>query len=211
VLAFLNVTTGVFVEASLKNATADRDDFMINNVRELFKDASDSTKMTWDSFVGQLGTPEMRAYFNAIDLDPSEARGLFRLLDIDDSGTINAEEFLNGALRLRGPAKALDLALVMRETRRMHCQFNAHLLTVEKHLLEASGGMCSSSAVPLTCGITPASVFPIGSAGKPSMQDSHPMLLGSFAGMMEMEDLKSERTRSLAETSSDSSNGAYIP
>merc|ERR1711988_480686 len=116
VLAFLNVTTGVFVEASLKSASADRDFFVINNVLEIFKDQLGSgscTEMTWDSFVGQLNRPEMRAYFKAIDLDPSEARGLFRLLDMDDSGTIDAEEFSHGCLRLRGPAKALDLALVM--------------------------------------------------------------------------------------------------
>merc|ERR1719198_1438939 len=89
VLAFLNVTTGVFVEASIKSAKADRDFFMINNVRQLFKDqTSGNGEMTWDNFVGLLNAPEMQAYFKAIDLDPSEARGLFRLLDLDDSGTV---------------------------------------------------------------------------------------------------------------------------
>merc|ERR1711988_321959 len=101
---------------------------------------------TWDNFVGQLDTPEMRAYFKAIDLDPSEARGLFRLLDMDDSGTINAEEFLNGCLRLRGPAKALDLALVMREMRRMHSQFDSHL-SVMQHQLSSSTGLQSPKAL----------------------------------------------------------------
>jgi hypothetical protein len=75
--------------------------------------------MTWDDFNSKLSRPEMKTYFKAIDLDPSEARGLFRLLDLDGSGTVNAEEFLNGCLRLRGPAKALDLSLIMLEMCRM--------------------------------------------------------------------------------------------
>mmetsp|Transcript_76725 Transcript_76725/g.193713 ORF Transcript_76725/g.193713 Transcript_76725/m.193713 type:complete len:866 (+) Transcript_76725:65-2662(+) len=127
VLAMLNVVTGVVVESSILNAKADKDFFMINNVRELFKSADGrvSTEMTWDAFMSQLDRPEMRAYFKAMDLDPSEARGLFRLLDMDDSGRIDEEEFLNGCLRLRGPAKALDLALVMKEMRRVSMQLRA--------------------------------------------------------------------------------------
>jgi len=124
VLAMLNVVTGVVVESSILSAKADKDFFMINNVRELFKSADGrvSTEMTWDTFMSQLDRPEMRAYFKAMDLDPSEARGLFRLLDMDGSGRIDEEEFLNGCLRLRGPAKAMDLALVMKEMRRLSTQ-----------------------------------------------------------------------------------------
>merc|ERR1711933_89547 len=38
---------------------------------------------------------------------------------MDDSGTVSGEEFLNGCLRLRGPAKGLDLALLLKEVRRI--------------------------------------------------------------------------------------------
>merc|ERR1711920_1086137 len=47
-------------------------------------------------------------------------------LDLDGSGAIDAEEFLSGCLRLRGPAKALDLALLMREVKQLVRSFNAH-------------------------------------------------------------------------------------
>lgn len=126
VLALLNVITGVFVESALLHAKADKDQFILNNVRELFRDMGDGNlhdaEMTWDAFNSKLCRPEMKTYFEAIDLDPSEARGLFRLLDLDGSGTVNAEEFLNGCLRLRGPAKALDLSLIMLEMCRMQRQ-----------------------------------------------------------------------------------------
>merc|ERR1719517_350810 len=74
--------------------------------------------MTWDQFESQLHLPEMELYFKAIDLDVSEARGLFKLLDLDESGTINVDEFVMGCLRLRGPAKAIDMATLMYDTRK---------------------------------------------------------------------------------------------
>jgi len=124
-LAVLNVITGVFVEAALRNAKEEKDDFMINNVRELFMGGAQEglhSALTWEDFERKLDWPQMLEYFRAIDVDPSEAKGVFRLLDLDDSGAIDAEEFLNGCLRLRGPASALDLALLMHEVRRLEKQ-----------------------------------------------------------------------------------------
>lgn len=46
-----------------------------------------------------------------------EARLLFDMLDADNSGEIQFTEFLSGCMRLQGPAKAIDMVLVMRELR----------------------------------------------------------------------------------------------
>merc|ERR1712226_1727207 len=48
--------------------------------------------------------------------------------------SINAEEFLSGCLRLRGPAKSLDLAILMHEVRRMARRLHAHAHHVETQL-----------------------------------------------------------------------------
>merc|ERR550537_265872 len=136
-LALLNVVTGVFVESVLKSAKADKDLFMINNARELFHglDGGIHSLMTWDVFKSKLSTPQMQEFFKAIDVDPSEAKGLFRLLDLDNSGSVSAEEFLNGCLRLRGPAKALDMALLIQEvkdiSKRLRAQERRYLLTLQ--------------------------------------------------------------------------------
>jgi hypothetical protein len=142
VLALLNVITGFFVQSSLDNAKKDNDTFMIGNVREAFKKAvandnpnnqrqreiNSSASMTWEDFEAQLRQPNMQAYFKAIDVDPSEARGLFRLIDLDNSGAVDFEEFLSGCLRLRGPAKALDLHLLMHEVKRSQKLIRAGLV-----------------------------------------------------------------------------------
>lgn len=123
-LAMLNVVTGVFVESVLKSQATDRDLFMVSNARELFQSLEGGmcSNMTWETFESKLDAPQMQAFLKAIDVDPSEARGLFKLLDLDGSGEVSADEFLNGALRLRGAAKALDVALLIQEVRNIERQ-----------------------------------------------------------------------------------------
>merc|ERR1711879_35733 len=65
-----------------------------------------------------LNSPSMHMYFKTIDVDIQEAGDLFRLIDIDESGSIDPEEFVNGCIRLQGPAKAIDLAMLMHEFKR---------------------------------------------------------------------------------------------
>merc|ERR1719503_323985 len=120
----MNVVTGVFVESVVENARKEKDLILINNVRELFQ--------------SQLDKPQMQEAFKAINVDCSEARGLFRLLDLDGSGGVNAEEFLSGCLRLRGPAKALDMALLIREVRLMEKK-TAKIFSVVNPRVNASG------------------------------------------------------------------------
>jgi len=59
----------------------------------------------------------MTEYFRQIDVDISEARGIFDLLDIDDSGKLSVEEFVSGCMRISGHAKALDTLVLIREVR----------------------------------------------------------------------------------------------
>lgn len=136
VIAMLNVITGVFVESALKSAKADNEMLMIGNMREVFLQADSGMKgaMSWMDFKSQLDKPLMQGYFKAIDVDISEAAGLFRLLDLDNSGSIDSEEFLSGCLRLKGGAKALDVNLLLHEVKRFSDSYREHARRVEKQL-----------------------------------------------------------------------------
>jgi len=136
VLAMLNVITGVFVESALTNTKIQDDIELVNNMRELFKsiDFADAGQITWDQFKCQLAKPGMELYFKAIDLDVSEARGLFKLLDLDNSGSITVDEFVMGCLRLRGPAKAIDLATLMYDNRRILQRWRNHAASMQRTL-----------------------------------------------------------------------------
>merc|ERR1712176_1160689 len=116
---------------------------MVNSMRDLFEqvDFAETGQMTWDQFESQLGTPGMEMYFRAIDLDISEARGLFKLLDLDESDSISVDEFVMGCLRLRGNAKAIDLATLMFENRRNNLRWRAladSSQALQNHLAEVA-------------------------------------------------------------------------
>merc|ERR1712232_241655 len=88
-------------------------------------------ELSLEDFERQADESAMVEYFRAIDVDPSEAKGLFRLLDCKGDGRIDAEAFLSGCLRLRGPAKALDFALLLHEVKQLHMSFEAHMRKVD--------------------------------------------------------------------------------
>jgi len=136
-LCMLNVITGVFVESALLNAKHDKNVYMINHIRHLFSDTklcTESGEISWDGFVCKLDTLEMQEIFKEIDIDISEAKGLFKLLDTDESNSIDVAEFINGFTRLRGPAKSLDLQLLMREMMRLSQRHSEFSREVERYL-----------------------------------------------------------------------------
>lgn len=53
---------------------------------------------------------EVRAIFESLDLRARDSWTLFKLLDEEGNGDINLREFMEGCLRLRGPAKAWSSA-----------------------------------------------------------------------------------------------------
>merc|ERR1712079_771859 len=70
-------------------------------------------------FQRYLEDPRMKDFFRAIELDTTEARGLFKLLDLDESDEVPIDEFVTGCFRLKGSGKSLDLASIMHENKKM--------------------------------------------------------------------------------------------
>merc|ERR1712150_246233 len=54
----------------------------------------------------------VRMYFDAFGFDVEDAKNLFVLLDKERSGQVSFDDFIHGSVRLRGPARALDLAVI---------------------------------------------------------------------------------------------------
>lgn len=130
VFALTNVVTGVFVESALEMTKWERERFLLHTVKNLFQitDEDNSGDISWEEFKSKLGEPAMRLYFKTINVDIGEAEALFHLIDINDSGSIDPEEFVNACIRLQGPAKAIDLATLMQEFKR------SEQLAAKRHL-----------------------------------------------------------------------------
>eukprot|EP00931_Biecheleriopsis_adriatica_P060636 TRINITY_DN36429_c0_g1_i1.p1 TRINITY_DN36429_c0_g1~~TRINITY_DN36429_c0_g1_i1.p1 ORF type:complete len:633 (+),score=160.07 TRINITY_DN36429_c0_g1_i1:136-2034(+) len=116
-LAMMNVITGIFVDNASTYAQQDRDAYVVKHVVNLFKKAelNKDGDLSWDTFASKLATKELQEFFKAVDVDMSDARGLFNLVDSDGSGNVSPEELMQGWARLKGPAKALELSLLTRE------------------------------------------------------------------------------------------------
>jgi len=137
-LTIMNAITGVFVDNVLQCTKKNEELYLVNNVRELFSILPDGMNgtMSWSVFESLMDTRQMREAIHAINLDPADARGLFRLLDADSSGCVCAQEFFAGCLRLRGPAKALDLAILHFEMKKLAQQMMG---SMQSERTDASG------------------------------------------------------------------------
>eukprot|EP00929_Paragymnodinium_shiwhaense_P080428 TRINITY_DN41943_c0_g2_i4.p1 TRINITY_DN41943_c0_g2~~TRINITY_DN41943_c0_g2_i4.p1 ORF type:complete len:104 (+),score=27.58 TRINITY_DN41943_c0_g2_i4:168-479(+) len=75
-----------------------------------------------------------RALFGALDLDIGDVRDLFEVLDEDGTRFIDLEEFVFGCLRLRGAAKALDVAKLHYDGQRLKAKLYPFMDNVSKIL-----------------------------------------------------------------------------
>merc|ERR1712176_151242 len=105
---------------------------LIGFLHEIFRSANHGKEeMSWDAFACHLDTPEIQEYFKIIDVDIGEARSVFELIDADGSGRLDLLEFASGCLRLRGPAKAVELSLLMAETKKKWQWLQKHIGIIE--------------------------------------------------------------------------------
>jgi len=121
----LNVVVGAFVattqqiaandpESAAKYAVGQMENYL-HRINGFFKqaDVDHTGTLSWEEFKKQLEDPKTQSYFQALELDVSQAPVLFDLLDADGSGAVTVEEFVEGCVRLRGQARSIDVNKVM--------------------------------------------------------------------------------------------------
>lgn len=145
--AVLNVVTGVFCQSAIESAQHDHDMVIhqrmaqkkeyIKKIRRLFKDigeVGDSEIITYRSLERHISDDKVQAYFESLGLDISDAWGLFKLLDVDESHQVELEEFVEGCLRLRGEAKAMDVAKISYDNKRYRKKLFGWMRNVDRIL-----------------------------------------------------------------------------
>mmetsp|Transcript_43679 Transcript_43679/g.91209 ORF Transcript_43679/g.91209 Transcript_43679/m.91209 type:complete len:138 (-) Transcript_43679:5-418(-) len=101
--------------------------------------------------------PAVQAYFEVLGLDVWDAWSFFKLLDLDNGGEVEVEEFLMGCLRLRGPARAIDVGKVihdqswlMRNQGRFFTYVEAELNRIVRQLAALTGSPVGSMEMATT-------------------------------------------------------------
>lgn len=130
--AVLNVITGIFCERAIESVRQDHElvvqqhllnrALYIQTVKRLFKaiDVDDSNFISYKEFELHLRDEHAVAFFAALELETSDAWEVFRLIDTDEQDGIDVDEFVEGCLRLRGAAKAIDIAKMGFEIKKFH-------------------------------------------------------------------------------------------
>eukprot|EP00413_Alexandrium_margalefii_P000911 CAMPEP_0204515604 /NCGR_PEP_ID=MMETSP0661-20131031/2710_1 /ASSEMBLY_ACC=CAM_ASM_000606 /TAXON_ID=109239 /ORGANISM="Alexandrium margalefi, Strain AMGDE01CS-322" /LENGTH=237 /DNA_ID=CAMNT_0051520931 /DNA_START=1 /DNA_END=714 /DNA_ORIENTATION=- len=120
-LAFLNVTTGVFVDHAVELGRTQRDYLVqkelqlkekyMREMRDLFMaiDEDGSGSVTQDEVEAYFEDRRMQSYFAALGINAADTGRLFSLLDNDGDGHLSIDEFLEGCMRLRGQASSIDV------------------------------------------------------------------------------------------------------
>jgi len=144
--AVLNTVTGVFCQKAIESAKHDhetmiRDQLLekrmyMKKTRELFceidHDASDT--ISYKEFSKRMADEQVIAYFAIMGLDVSDAWDLFKLLDTDRNAEIDLNEFVEGCVKLRGTAKAIDVAKLSYDNKLMRARLATFMRDTEDML-----------------------------------------------------------------------------
>jgi len=134
--ACLNVINAVFIQQTMRVAAQDKEIMIMQRERsqadnskkmqEIFHalDESGDGMISWTEFRKVLYDPVLKTWMSAMELDIADLKGLWNLLD-DGKGHIIAEDFIQGAARVKGPAKGFDMAQVLLNSKRIEHKIDA--------------------------------------------------------------------------------------
>jgi len=118
--SILNVVNAVFVQQTMKTASSDEElafkqkekdiAAYARKVKRLFltMDSSGDGALSMEEFSKLVQSPKLKFWMSQLELEYHDLLSLFEFLDNGD-GQITLSEFIEGASRLRGNAKALDI------------------------------------------------------------------------------------------------------
>lgn len=135
VFGIMNVLTAIFCDAASRVQEVDRDlviedqmaqaDSVARELRLLFNDCSINTGLDLRALEAQLANPAVVELLKFMELHVEDASGLFKLLDVSGNGVVDVEEFVIGMMRLKGPARSIDMAMLLREHTKLTARVGA--------------------------------------------------------------------------------------
>merc|ERR1712032_1133276 len=98
----------------------EREEEMVSELLTLFRagDMDDDHYISRDEFTKLMTEESVLDTLANLGVHPTEAQGLFTLLDNDASGYIQMDEFIDGCVRVTGEAKAVDIVTLMYENKK---------------------------------------------------------------------------------------------
>eukprot|EP00747_Dinoflagellata_sp_TGD_P033833 gnl/TRDRNA2_/TRDRNA2_136862_c1_seq1.p1 gnl/TRDRNA2_/TRDRNA2_136862_c1~~gnl/TRDRNA2_/TRDRNA2_136862_c1_seq1.p1 ORF type:complete len:136 (+),score=26.01 gnl/TRDRNA2_/TRDRNA2_136862_c1_seq1:53-409(+) len=93
-----------------------------------------------------LNDKAVMAYLHALGVNPREAGRIFTLLDMDESGALDSDEFVDGLMRYKGQASAIDIGYVMFESKEMMKKQRKFMLYVGQCMVHLDSTLAALSS-----------------------------------------------------------------
>ncbi|CAL1169364.1 unnamed protein product [Cladocopium goreaui] len=145
VFAIIRVIGAVFLKDTLDAAQNDAEQLVIDRLRlkeqyvnkleGIFRaiDETGNGLISEERLSSILSNPKVAAYFQTLDLDVHKSAALFHILDNGD-GEVTLDEFIDGIMRCKGPARAIDQVAMHAELK----QLDAKVTKLFRKLLKVS-------------------------------------------------------------------------
>mmetsp|Transcript_18689 Transcript_18689/g.39738 ORF Transcript_18689/g.39738 Transcript_18689/m.39738 type:complete len:149 (-) Transcript_18689:40-486(-) len=139
-----------------------QEDSFVKEMRSLFEsaDEDDDGCLTVEELQFHLNDLRVRRRLKGLGIDVHQAAGLFKLLDQEDRGAVNMDEFAMGCLQLRGSAKSVDIATLMFENKKLMRSFGQHMDTLEETCSQILVALVQTAGIDNDQG-TPSEVLPL--------------------------------------------------
>jgi len=130
IFAMTRIITALFLKDTLSVAALDAEAVIADKLKEKTRyakklheffesaDASGDGFVTWEEFQEILKDDKVVTYLATLELDASQSQTLFNMLD-DGDRKVAIDEFVKGALRLKGQARSADVIAVMHDCGRV--------------------------------------------------------------------------------------------
>eukprot|EP00929_Paragymnodinium_shiwhaense_P104400 TRINITY_DN6879_c0_g1_i1.p1 TRINITY_DN6879_c0_g1~~TRINITY_DN6879_c0_g1_i1.p1 ORF type:complete len:718 (-),score=188.90 TRINITY_DN6879_c0_g1_i1:84-2237(-) len=150
----LNIITSVFVDQAMQITQCNRDLLVrestskkqayVNHIRDLFQrlDKGGCGSVTVEQVEHLFSDESLGEYLAALELNPSSAKTLFHLLDNENTGKVDIDQFCWGCLRLKGEAKSFDICVLMREVEDLVWSFQHALDAIETTICALDESIC---------------------------------------------------------------------
>ena len=100
-------------------------------------DKENSNMVSIDEFKTSMATRKLSSFLESLGISTQDVWTLFTIIDTDQSGLIDLDEFVSGCMELHGPAKSYQISKMSWEnkvTRQAIKQLFALLLDIREHL-----------------------------------------------------------------------------
>jgi len=143
VFAVIRVITAIFLKDTLDAASNDAEHLVVERLQKkaqyvkkleaMFRaiDETGDGMITKERMSETLQIPEVKAYFQTLEVDVHEGAALFHILDNGD-GEVTLEEFIDGILRCKGPARAIDQVAMQADLCHLHNKLTDILRIMEE-------------------------------------------------------------------------------